>query len=35
VGDGALQVFDAQGLADDHRMQRNAHDPRLLAAVGV
>src|SRR5262249_42021676 len=35
VSDGALQVFDAQGLADDHRMQRNAHDPRLLAAVGM
>src|SRR5215510_11225737 len=35
VSDCALQVFDAQGLADDHRMQRNAHDPRLLAAVGV
>src|SRR4029077_15746303 len=35
VRDGALEIFDAQGLADDHRMQRNAHDTRLLAAVGV
>src|SRR5262249_21875586 len=35
VSDGALQVFDAKGLAGDHRMQRNAHDPRLLAAIGV
>src|SRR5437016_3177776 len=33
--DGALQIFDAQGLAGDHRMQRNAHHPRLLLAVGV
>ena len=30
VGEGALQIFDAQRLADDHRMQWNAHDPRLL-----
>src|SRR5205807_1472487 len=35
VGDGALQVLDTQRLAGDHRMQGNAHDPRLLAAVGV
>src|SRR5262245_5296856 len=33
VGDRALQISDAQRLADDHRMQRNAHHPRLLAAV--
>ena len=32
---GALQVLDSQRLAGNHRMQRNAHDPRLLAAVGV
>src|ERR1700750_2148712 len=35
VGDGALQVLDAKRLPDDHRMQRNAHDPRLLPAVGM
>src|SRR5207253_3582509 len=33
--DGALQIFDAQGLPGDHRMQRNAQNPRLLLAVGV
>src|ERR1700693_5063091 len=35
MGDGSLQVFDAQRLARDHGMQRYAHDPWLLAAVGV
>src|SRR5437763_16994781 len=35
LGQGALQILDAQRLAGDHRMQRNAHDPRLLLAVGV
>src|SRR5258705_7760015 len=35
VSDGALQIFDPQRLAGDHGMQRHAHHPRLLAAVGV
>src|SRR4029450_5441254 len=35
VGDGALEIFDAQRLAGDHRMQGHAQHPRLLAAVGV
>src|SRR5215471_9844944 len=35
VGDGAFQVFDAQWLTADHWVQRNAHDPRVLAAVSV
>src|SRR5215831_16631203 len=35
VGDGALEVFDAQRLAADHGVQRNAHDSRVFAAVGV
>src|SRR5215467_9818483 len=35
VGDGALQIFDAQRLAGDHRMQGKAQHPWLLAAVGV
>src|ERR1700694_1145581 len=33
LGDRALQVFDAQRLARDHRMQRNAPDPRLFLAA--
>src|SRR2546423_14073768 len=35
LGERALQILNAQRLAGDHRMQRNAHDPRLLLAVGV
>src|SRR5262249_936662 len=35
VRDGALEIFDAQGLADDHWMQGNTHDTRLLVAVSV
>src|SRR5262245_50395385 len=34
LGERALEIFDAQRLPGDHRMQRNAHDPRLLSAVG-
>src|SRR5215813_8611416 len=34
LGDRPLQIFDAQGLAGDHGMERNAHDSRLLLAVG-
>src|SRR5262249_59674225 len=34
LGDGPLQIFDAQRLAGDHGMERNAHDSRLLLAVG-
>src|SRR6267143_153534 len=34
-GEGALEIFDAQRLPDDHGMKRNSHDPRLLRAVGV
>src|SRR5262249_37933175 len=34
LGDRALQIFDAQRLAGDHGMERNAHDSRLLLAVG-
>src|SRR5262249_9162444 len=35
VGDGTLKVFDAQGLTADHGVQRNTHDSRVFAAVGV
>src|SRR6266481_4750126 len=35
VRDGALEILDPQRLARDHGMQRNAHDARLLAAVGI
>src|SRR6516162_10158798 len=35
VSDGALKVFDAQGLTADHGVQRNTHDSRVFAAVGV
>src|SRR6266849_6762947 len=35
VREGALEIFDPQRLARDHGMQRNAHDTRLLAAVGI
>src|SRR5215831_19664943 len=35
VGDSALKVFDAQGLTADHGVQRNTHDSRVFAAVGV
>src|SRR5262249_61726114 len=35
VGDGALQIFYTQWLARDTRLQRNAHDPGLLTAVGI
>src|SRR5215831_10097677 len=35
VRDGALEIFDAQGLARYHGMQRHAHHARLLAAIGI
>ena len=35
LSESALQIFDPQRLAYDHRMERNAHDPRVLLAVGV
>src|SRR3989442_6717828 len=34
-GEGAMEIVDAQRLPDDHGMERNSHDPRLLRAVGV
>src|SRR6266545_4930862 len=33
-GERTLEIFDAQGLPADHRMQGNTHHPRLLRAVG-
>jgi hypothetical protein len=35
VSEGALEIFDAQRLSDDHRVKRNAHHSWLLRAVGV
>src|SRR5262249_31649745 len=35
VRDRLLEVFDAQRLSGDHRVERNAHHARLLAAVRI
>ena len=35
VRNGARKVFDPQRLAGNHGMEQNAHDPRLLEAVGI